>query len=661
MLKNISIKHLIPLALFGGGLMLVIFFYTVGYPAAKEETLELSKKQTGIILQSQQGHISELLNANDHLAIGVQFFYASTDPAMKRILIVDENHVIRYANRTQLIDVPLFETNLGINSDELVASAKQDEIIINTSQTDEGFLIGYAPLTFVKDGKDTTWYLIIIRDYHLLANSIIDIAAYPSELLATFLLIVSVLAIAFIRQHLETRITPILKAAARLARHEKGVRTGLVGKDEFAEIAASFDQMAERIDRNKEELETAKEIAETANSAKNHFLSHMSHEIQTPLTTILGFLDLLKDTKLDSDASLYLRTMETSARTLSHLVSDLLEINRLEAGTITPQSHPFCLNTIIQEILDSQLPRVRSKGLTIKVTTSESDPIWLDSDARIFRQILVNLLGNAIQYTEEGSINIVIETIPHSTTETNVQISIVDTGIGISDRDLPLVFERFFRSDEPLVRGQKGAGLGLTICRDFADLLQGDISIETKKGMGTSVIFRVRVPTAQPEMNFDFADLSQREQESQHILLIEHEPVTQVLLRSILEKSGHIVDICSNAQSAIQFVKDRLIYPHLSPVSLIIMDLHLPQKDGFQTAKEIRGMDTRYASIPMVATSTQDDQTTRNRCLDGDFDGFIAKPFNRQFLIEEIFRLTRLSATRSQLEPADKTTSSNLK
>lgn len=652
MLKNISIKHLVPLLLFSGGLLLVIFFYAIGYPAAQQQTLELSKKQTSTILQSQQGHISELLNANDRLAVEVQIFYASTDLATKRIMVVDENNIIKYANRTSLMDTPLADTDFGIDETFLNTSAVEEEIIIQTSPKTEGLLIGYAPLTFVRDGENIIWHLIVLRDYQLLANSIITIAAYPSELLATFLLVVSILAIAFIRQHLETRITPILKAAARLARHEKNVRTNLTGQDEFAEIAASFDQMAERIDRNKVELETAKEIAEQANAAKNHFLGHMSHEIQTPLTTIMGFLDLLKDTKLDSDASLYIRTMETSARTLSYLVNDLLEINRLEAGTITPQSKPFCLNTIIQEIIDSQLPRAQSKGLSVKVTTSESDPIWLDSDSRIIRQIIVNLLGNAIQYTEAGGINIVIETIPHSATETNLQISIIDTGIGISKRDLPLVFERFYRSDEPLVREQKGAGLGLTLCKDFVDLLNGDLSIETQKGVGTSVIFRARVHTAQPEVDFDFADLSQREQESQNILLVEHEPVTQVLFRSILEKSGHTVQICGSSESAIQFVKDRLIYPHLSPVSLIIMDLHLPKKDGFQAAKEIRGLDTRFAVIPMVATSTQDDQTTRNRCLDGTFDGFIAKPINRQYLIEEIFRLTKLSSNRKELEPA---------
>ncbi len=646
MLKNISIKHLIPLLLFSGGLLLVVFFYAIGYPAAQQQTLELSKKQAGTILQSQQGHMSELLNGNDRLAIEVQIFYAIADAATHQILILDENHVIQYANRTALMGVAISETNFGIDTNLLNASASREEIIITTSPDEEGLLIGYAPLAFMKDGKDTTWYLVVIRDYTLLTDSIIAIAAYPSELLATFLLIASILAIAFLRQHLEQRITPLLKAATRLARNEKNVRTNLSGQDEFAEIAASFDQMAARIDRNRIELENAKEVAEKANSAKNHFLSHMSHEIQTPLTTIMGFLDLLKDTKLDSDASLYIRTMDTSARTLSYLINDLLEINRLEAGTITPQSQAFCLNTIVQETIDSQLPRAQDKGLFIKVTTSESDPIWLDSDPRIFRQILVNLLGNSIQYTEDGGVNIVIEAIPYSANEINLQLSVVDTGIGIAERDLPLIFERFYRSDEPLVRSQKGAGLGLTICKDFVDLLNGELTVETQKGVGTSVVFTAKVHKGQPEAGFDFTDLSLREQDSQNILLVEHEPVTQVLFRSILEKSGHKVDICSSAQTAIQFAKDRLIYPHLHQVSLIIMDLHLPHKDGFQTAQEIRGLDTRFATVPMLATSTQDDPTTRNRCLDGVFDGFIAKPINRQYLMEEIFRLTKLVDTK---------------
>jgi len=643
MLKNISIRHLIPLLLFGGGLLLVIFFYTVSYPAARQQALELSQKQTHIILQSQQGLISELLTADNKLPIDMQLFYASTDPATRKILILDDTHTIRHANRTRLINVPIAETSLGIDETLLNSKVAQENIITVPSIKDEGLLIGYAPLKYQNNGRQTTGHLIVIRDYKTFSDSIITIAAYPSELLATFLLLISIFAIAFLRRHIEMRISPVLQAAARLARNEKNVRTHLTGRDEFAEIAASFDQMAARIDASKIELEQAKEIAEKANDAKNYFLSHMSHEIQTPLTTIIGFLDLLKETKLDSDASLYIHSMETSARTLTHLVNDLLETNRLEAGVITAQLKPFCLNNIIQEILDSQLPRAQDKGLSLKVTTSEGNPIWINSDVRIFRQILVNLIGNALQYTNEGTVNIIIESHPTSSNETNLLISVIDTGVGISDKDRPFIFERFYRSATPFVRDQKGAGIGLSICKDFAELIDGKITVDTQLGVGSAFTFAIKVHTALPEIDFDFADLSMREQESLHILLVENAPVMQVLFRSILEKSGHTVDVCDDSETAIQYAKNRLIYPHMKNVSLIIMDLHLPKTDGFQTTTEIRGLGAYFTNIPILATSTQDDQATRNRCLGGSFDGFITKPINRQYLIEEIFRVTHLS------------------
>lgn len=651
MLKNISMRHLIPLLLLSGGLIFVIFFYTISLPAAEEQTKDLSRQQARTLLQSQQGRFSDLLVLNDELQLDKEIYYASTDPGTYRLLILDENNVITHANRSRLRGRSIADTNLPINEHLLKQASINRTIFLELP--DEGndrFLTGYAALPFERNGVSYIWHLVIIRDYKRTADAIVAIAAYPSELLATFLLVVSILAIIVLRKHLDDRTQPLLIAAARLSKGEKDVRSDLAGSDEFSEIAAAFDQMAGRIDANRVELENARENAEKANAAKNHFLSHMSHEIQTPLTTLLGFLDLLKDTKLDSDASLYLRTMETSTRTLSHLVNDLLETNRLEAGTITPRPQPFCLNTVIQETLDSLLPRARDKGLSVKVICSESDPIWIDSDARIFRQILLNLLGNAIQYTDDGNISVAVESHTKDG-DTMLQISVNDTGIGIDQKDQPYIFERFFRADVPAVRAQKGAGIGLTICKDFVNLLHGDLTVESENGVGTSFVFRVKVHAASPEENFDFADLSHRDLESLNILLVEHTPVTQVLFRSILEKSGHNVDICSGAKAAIKFAKDRLIYPHLHPISLIIMDLHLPKTDGFQAAEEIRGLGGMFAHIPIVATSTLDDQYTRDRCLDGLFDGFIAKPINRQFLIEEVFRLTHMANNGSD-EPA---------
>ena len=180
------------------------------------------------------------------------------------------------------------------------------------------------------------------------------------------MLLLSVVAIILLRRHLDMRLNPLLRAAAKLAKNKKGARSNLTGADEFAEISRAFDQMAEKVEQSLSELEDAKNDAELANLAKNNFLSFMSHEIQTPLAGLLGFIDLLGESKLDEEARIYLRSTEASARTLSGLISNLLETSRLEAGIVKPASEAFCINSLIQDIVDSTIMQAKKQGLAIR-------------------------------------------------------------------------------------------------------------------------------------------------------------------------------------------------------------------------------------------------------------------------------------------------------
>ncbi|MBL4836491.1 MAG: response regulator [Kordiimonadaceae bacterium] len=641
MFKNIPMRHLIPLLLLSSALVFVIFFYAVSLPAAKKQAERHSQQQTRAVLQVQHGRFADLLLLQENSQLNKEIYYVSTDPNTYRVLILDETNTVKYSSRSRYIGKNINDLGLPVQEDLIEQASKERRILLGQPSANSPYIAGYAALQFTRDNKDYRWRLIIIRDYKRITDAILEIATYPSEMLATFLLLVSVTAIIVLRSHLERRTLPLLQTASRISRGEKNVRTAIEGTDEFADIAASLDQMASRIDAQRLELENAKLNAEKANAAKNYFLHHMSHEIQTPLTALLGFIDLIKETGLNTEASLYLRTMETSASTLSDLINDLLETSRLEAGTVTPVPQAFCLNTNIQSLLDTLLPRARDKGLSLKITCSDDEPIWLDSDPRIFRQILVNLIGNAIQYTEKGTINISIEPVAVADDETDLTITVSDTGIGISEKDIPRIFNRFFRSNAPNVRRQKGAGIGLTTCMSFAKLINGSLDVESTLGVGSSFTFRVLVPSSIPEREYDFSALSMQQQESLLILLVEHTPVSQLLLKSILEKTGHRVETCRTAEAAIQFMKRRLIYPHLEQASLVLMDLHMPEVDGFRAAEEIRGLDSRYERTPIIATSTQNDQVMRDKVAAEEFDGFIAKPIDRRILAEEIFRVTR--------------------
>lgn len=648
MLRNISLRHLIPLLFFSGSLLLVVFFYLIGLPAAKHQATELSKRETHTMILTQQSRIIELLIEDEPQKLSKEIYFTSTDPTVQRMLIVDENRKVLFSNRSRLIGKQLEDVGIPIGDVAIPFPVRGTvDIIVERQPRSENLLNGYAALRFQRGGEQFNLTLIVVRDYGPLSHAITSVAAVPSELLATLMLALSVLAILLLRRHLDARLTPLLGAAQKLSQGDDKARANLKGADEFSEIGRSFDLMADRLERHHGELKEAKEDAEKASEAKNNFLGFMSHEIQTPLSGVLGFIDLLRETKLDEEASLYVRSAESAARNLSGLVGDLIESSRLDAGNVQTSAEVFCLNSLLQEMVDSILPRSMRKGLGIRIISNESDPIWIESDPRIFRQIIMNLLGNAVQFTERGKITIAVSVFPTGGSHIALSINVVDTGIGIDQQEITRLFERFYKSDDPRAQAAPGSGVGLSICRDLAEILGGKITVESELDQGSTFSFDVEVMKADPPNDFNYTFLAQREQKAQHVLLVENSEITRTLMRSILSKWGHKVQPCKNSIDAIQDMKDRLIYPDKEPITLVVMDLHMPGIDGFDAAEEIRGLNTRYARLPMIATSTQTGPEIRAKSDQAGFEGFINKPIDRKKMADEVFRVTRLSRERA--------------
>ncbi|PCI63715.1 MAG: hypothetical protein COB37_04615 [Kordiimonadales bacterium] len=648
MLKNMSLRHLVPLMFLAGSLLLVVFFYLLGFPAAQEAAKELSKQETYNTILAQQSRFIELLIQNDPDKLSKEIYFINTDPDLERMIIVDENQLILYANRSRLVGVHLKDSEINTGKFPIPFPENQiNDIILIDAPENSTLISGLAPLRYRRGSETFNRTLIIVRDYAPLATAITDIAAIPSKLLATVMLMLSILAVLLLHFHLGRRLGPLLLAAANLAKGTNGARAKLGGSDEFAQIGRAFDMMAERIEIKREGLEKAMAEAEKGSDAKNKFLGYMSHEIQTPLSGVLGFVDLLKETELNDESRLYVRSLESASRTLSGLIGDLLETSRLEAGTVKPVSETFCLNSLLQEILDSVLPRSMQKGLSVRVISNENEPIWLESDQSLFRQILLNLLGNAVQFTEEGQITIAISSYPVLGNVTALSISVIDTGIGIAPDEISKLFERFYRSVDSRAQAKPGSGVGLSICRELAQLLGGDITIESELDQGSTFTFNIEVPGSKRPDDQNYTALWQREQLSQNVLLVENSEITRNLITSILSKWGHNVRTCSNGIDAIQVMKDQLIYPDSKPISLVILDLHLAGLDGFETVLEIRGLDSNYECLPIIATTTQKEKDVKERCLNSGFDGFIGKPVDRKKMAEEVFRLTRLATRKA--------------
>jgi signal transduction histidine kinase/ActR/RegA family two-component response regulator len=641
-LSNISLRHLIPLLFLTGSLLVVVFFYAIGMPRAQSQVYEMGKQETNALVLTHQSRIIELLLTDRHQALEKELYFISTDQTVKRVVIVDEEQRILFSNRSRLTGQLLEETEIKVTDTPIPLPGDRADTFIQQAPNQPNLIIGLAALRLRRDDTPHEYTLIVVRDYSSLAKTIISVVAVPAELLASLMLIVSIIVIFLLRNHLDKRLSPLVRTAEKLAKGDTHARVRLKGGDEFSELGRAFDLMASKIELTHQELNEAKTHAENASSAKNQFLGFMSHEIQTPLSGLLGFLDLMQDTKLDGEAKAYLRSANSAARTLSGLVGDLLESSRLETGTIQINSEVFCLNALLQDIIDSVLPRSMQKGLSIKVVTSESDPIWINSDPRLFRQILMNLLGNAVQFTEEGKITVTVSAFPLKDLGLGLSISVVDTGIGIAATDIDNLFNRFYKAADPRAQAMPGSGVGLAICKELAELLGGTIRVESELDQGSTFTFEIEVSQAEEAENFDTSYLAEREQTAQNILLVENSEITRSLMKSILTKWGHKVIACATADEALSAVKDTLIYPDRYAISLAIIDLHMPGITGIQIAEEIRGMDTHYARLPILASSTQADAETREKSTLSGLEGFVGKPIDRRKLADEIFRLTRL-------------------
>lgn len=641
MLQNLSLRHVIPLLFLAGSLLVVVIFYGISLPSAKRQIEEIGVDETRSLMLTIQGRLIEHLINDRHDLIRKEIYFASTDHTVKRVLLADSNNKILYANRSRFVGDDIADAEINLSGVRLPYGASTT--VIQQYPNEPGMLLGTASLRFRKNNEFVEYSFIILRDYSPLIQSISRVAAAPAEIVASAMLLISIAVILLLRSHLDKRLTPLISAAAKLAKGNTRARANLDGADEFSEIGASFDKMAQRIEHTHNELNEAKENVEKASKARNQFVGLMSHEIQTPLAGLIGFIELLQDTKLDHEGQVYVRSANSAARTLSGLVDDLFESSRLENGTITLNSSTFCLNSLLQDIVDSVLPRTTQKGLSLKVIASESNPIWIESDPRLFRQILMNLLGNAVQFTENGNITITVSTFPSSPSMLGLSISVVDTGIGISPEDIERLFERFYKAADVRAQASPGSGVGLAICKELAELMGGSISVESKLDQGSTFTLEIEVAKADEPKDLDLTHYVDKELEPQHILLIEKSEIIRSLLENILRKWGHTVTSCSTSDQVISAAQKPLIYPDQKRYSLVLVDLHMPVIDGFALAQEIRGMDAQNARLPFIGLSTSVDPAIREKCLEAGIQGYMTKPINRKKLADEIFRLTRLA------------------
>lgn len=455
-------------------------------------------------------------------------------------------------------------------------------------------------------------------------KAIIGIASIEVMLVAIFSF--------FLGTYLTKSLVKLIEAANTVSEQGPGFQLNDQSKDELGDVARAFDDMSAKLEKSYHDLKNARFEAEQANDSKSRFLASMSHEIRTPMNGVLGILNILEESKLSREQKKLVSTATESGQFLLSIINDILDFTRMESNTLRLEHKPFNFRQCVENVVETFQPSAKVRSLDLNCILDGSVPANVQGDENRVKQILHNLIGNAMKFTKEGSVTIQVHADIHEGNQVKIVCRVIDTGVGINRSAMDYLFDEFTMVDQTYSRSQEGSGLGLAICKRLCELMDGYIEAESTPSIGSTFSFSIKLELADQLISSTHQSQNNAELlvSDASILVAEDNKANQLVISEMFKRMGLPMDIAENGRRAIEMVEQ---YHY----DLIFMDISMPEMDGMETCRAIRSMtDEKTCQIPIIALTAHSLSGDKEQFLDAGMNDYLSKPIRLSQLIEKI-------------------------